>query len=131
MKQITIMLSEKDMEYALISLIKYRHTLMESDAEFSEKYSNSLSNTGYILEILKGQVNAGSAYEDVEVSLDVEMYMNICDILTFEVDELNNSIIDELKRGNNENIQELESQKEIYKNIYDKLNARRFKVLHV
>lgn len=131
MKQITLMMNKEDIGDTLKSLIKYRQELMEKEDEFSEKYRDSLSHTGYLLEIIKSQSIDGELDDEVPVSFDIESYLNICDVLTYQVDELNKIIIKNLKVNNLEAVERYELERESYKALYNKTNARRFEVLHV
>lgn len=131
MKQITLMMNKENIEDILKSLIKYRQELMEREDEFSEKYGDSLSNTGYLLEIIKSQAVGGELDDEVPVSFDIESYLNICDTLTYQVDKLNEAIINNLKVNNLEVVERYELERGYYKELYNKTNARRFEVLHL
>lgn len=131
MKQITLMMNKENIEDILKSLIKYRQELMEREDEFAERYGDSLSNTGYLLEIIKSQAVGGELDDKVPVSFDIESYLNICDTLTYQVDKLNEAIINNLKVNNLDVVERYELEREYYKELYNKTNARRFEVLHL
>lgn len=119
------MFNKKEVESILKSLILYRLSLMERIDEYSENYIDSLSHTGYILEIIKNQSFSEDIEESTKVSFDMESFLNIYDILVYQINTLNKSIIDNLEIDNSSVIADYKLQKETYQALYEKINVRR------
>ena len=131
MKQITLNLNKKNVEDILKSLIKYRLSLMDEMEGIKEKYIDSLSHTGYILELIKNQSFGEDMFEETKISLDLESYLNVYDILTYQVDSLNSLIIDNLEIDNQDSMDHYKEERDEYKALYNKINIRRFEALHI
>ena len=125
MKELSIRLNKRDIESILKGLILYRLSLLEESSEFSETYIDSLSHTGYLLELIKNQSYSEDINEEAEVSLDIETYLNIYDILVYQIDVLNKSIIDNLEIDNRESANSYKEEKKLYKALYRKINVRK------
>ena len=125
MKELSIRLNKRDIESILKGLILYRLNLLEDSSEFSETYIDSLSHTGYLLELIKNQSYSEDIDEEAEVSLDIETYLNIYDILVYQIDVLNKSIIDNLEIDNIESANSYKEEISLYKALYKKINVRK------
>lgn len=131
MKEISLNMNKKNVEDILKGLITYRLSLTDEPGDVNEKYIDSLSHTGYVLGLIKNQSFGDDILEDVEISLDIESYLNIYDILTYQVDYLNKIIIDNLEIDNRDSIESYKQERDEYKSLYRKINVRRFEVLHM
>lgn len=131
MKEISLNMNKKNVEDILKGLITYRLSLTDEPSDVNEKYIDSLSHTGYVLGLIKNQSFGDDILEDVEISLDIESYLNIYDILTYQVDYLNKIIIDNLEIDNRDSIESYKQERDEYKSLYRKINVRRFEVLHM
>lgn len=131
MKEISLNMNKKNIEDILKGLITYRLSLTDESSDINEKYIDSLSHTGYVLDLIKNQSFGDDILEDIEISLDIESYLNIYDILTYQVDYLNKIIIDNLEIDNRDSIESYKQERDEYKSLYRKINVRRFEVLHM
>ena len=131
MKKVTLMMEEYNVEYMLDIVVKYRLELMEDESEFSERYRDSLSNTGYLLELIKAEYKGLGANEEIAVTFDIESYLNLFDILAHRIDALNQSIIKAIRLSDEETVANYEREMSICKKLYNQVNEIRFKVLHL
>lgn len=131
MKEISLNMNKKNVEDILKGLITYRLSLTDEPSDVNEKYIDSLSHTGYVLGLIKNQSFGDDILEDTEISLDIESYLNIYDILTYQIDYLNKLIIDNLEIDNRDSIEAYKQERDEYKSLYRKINVRRFEVLHM
>lgn len=131
MKQVTLMVAKNDVEYILDTIVKYRLELMEDESEFSEKYRDSLSNTGYLLELINSQYADMNSDESITVTFDIESYLNMFDVLSHKMESLNKSIIEALKMSDSKDCTIYEEEKCKCQRLYNQINKRRFEVLHL
>lgn len=131
MKQVTLKMMKDDVSYILDTIVKYRLELMKDECAFSERYRDSLSNTGYLLELINSQYNEIESEEKIEVTFDIESYLNMFDVLSHRIEILNVNIIESIKNSNLEAIDVYEEEKNMCKKLYNQVNERRFEVLHL
>ena len=131
MKQVTLIMTKNNVEYILNGIVKYRLELMEDGSAFSERYRESLSNTGYLLELINAQYVGADPGEEIPVVFDIESYLNMFDVLAHRIEKLNVEIIEAVKNSNVDLINMYEEEKSVCKELYGQVNERRFEVLHL
>lgn len=131
MKQVTLIMTKSDVSYMLNIIIKYRLELMKDESEFSERYRDSLSNTGYLLELINAQYDGVDNVEKIEVTFDIESYLNLFDVLSHRIEVLNKDMIEAIKNSSLDVANMYEEEKGVCKKLYSQVNERRFEVLHL